>query len=155
VICRASLANQCCWSHIQSAFEAYAVTTNHWTLTSAELTWIFEWRSAATGNSDWTTNCIYCHVVVTRHGIWIGHWIYWTLINRSAPNATLTFNWSEHSHAIGSPSSNDGSRSWLCTGPTRYKRNDHLDCSLLGCDTPCSLVDIFRRFGRTRWLSIF
>jgi hypothetical protein len=24
---------------------------------------------------------IYCHVLVTRHGVWIGNWIYWKLIN--------------------------------------------------------------------------
>jgi hypothetical protein len=25
----------------------------------------------------------YCHVLVTRHGVWIHYWIYWTLISRS------------------------------------------------------------------------
>jgi hypothetical protein len=25
----------------------------------------------------------YCHVLVTRHGVWIGNWIHSTLINRN------------------------------------------------------------------------
>jgi hypothetical protein len=24
--------------------------------------------------------CWYCHILVTRHGVWIGNWVYWTLI---------------------------------------------------------------------------
>jgi hypothetical protein len=24
----------------------------------------------------------YCHALVTRHGVWIGNWIYWTTITR-------------------------------------------------------------------------
>jgi hypothetical protein len=26
---------------------------------------------------------LYCHVLVTRHRVWIGNWIYWTLITRN------------------------------------------------------------------------
>jgi hypothetical protein len=27
--------------------------------------------------------CRYCHVLVTRHGVWIANWIYWTLVTHN------------------------------------------------------------------------
>jgi hypothetical protein len=34
----------------------------------------------------------YCHDLVTRHGVWIGNWIYWTRINRNYKNYSALAN---------------------------------------------------------------
>jgi hypothetical protein len=43
-----------------------------------------EKRTLGRSRRRWEDNVkMYCHVLVTRHGVWIGNWIYWTLITRN------------------------------------------------------------------------
>jgi hypothetical protein len=39
-----------------------------------------------------TQTCTYCHVLLTRHVVWIGNWIYWRLISVTTNNYNAVVN---------------------------------------------------------------